>query len=176
MLGFIRERKVRRGLLKGDPQSLEMLFETYADKLFLYAMSLLKIQEEAEEAVQNLFLKLVKNPELTINVKNLKTYFFSAIKNESISIINKRKNNLSLDENKSEGLFLPASGNNCEEILLRDALEILPAEQKEVLILKIYDNLSFKEIGKVLDIPLNTAASRYRYAIDSLRKKLEGGT
>ncbi len=52
------------------------------------------------------------------------------------------------------------------------ALEALPAEQKAVLVLKVWEGLTFAEIAEVLDISANTAASRYRYALDKLRAGL----
>ena len=53
--------------------------------------------------------------------------------------------------------------------LVEDAVRRLPPEQQEVVLLKVWSELTFDEIGKTLDISLNTAASRYRYALDKLR-------
>ncbi len=57
--------------------------------------------------------------------------------------------------------------------LLAAAVERLPNEQREVVILKIWNELTFAEIGDVLEISQNTAASRYRYALGALRKTLQ---
>ena len=57
-------------------------------------------------------------------------------------------------------------------LLLRNADE-LPAEQKEVIFLKVFDGLTFKEIGSVCGISANTAASRYRYGLEKLREAVE---
>jgi len=54
--------------------------------------------------------------------------------------------------------------------LVQDALNRLPANQRAVVTLKIWGGLTFAEIGAALDIPPNTAASRYRYALEDLRK------
>ena len=55
---------------------------------------------------------------------------------------------------------------------LEAAMKTLPQPQREVLALKVWGELTFEEIGRVLDIPANTAASRYRYGLDGLRKHL----
>jgi RNA polymerase sigma-70 factor (ECF subfamily) len=55
---------------------------------------------------------------------------------------------------------------------LEAAMKTLPQPQREVLALKVWGELTFEEIGRVLDIPANTAASRYRYGLDGLRKQL----
>ena len=57
--------------------------------------------------------------------------------------------------------------------LLAEAVERLPNEQREVVILKIWNELTFAEIGKILEISQNTAASRYRYALGTLKKILQ---
>lgn len=56
---------------------------------------------------------------------------------------------------------------------IESALGRLPPEQREVLVLKIWQELTFEQIGTVLEIPANTAASRYRYALNALRQQLE---
>jgi len=55
---------------------------------------------------------------------------------------------------------------------LQLALDLLPADQREVLVLKIWGELTFEQIASTLDIPPATAASRYRYALDHLRRQL----
>ena len=55
------------------------------------------------------------------------------------------------------------------------AIRELPPEQQEVVTLKIWGDLTFQEIGETLDISLNTAASRYRYAMDKLKEKMTRG-
>ena len=57
--------------------------------------------------------------------------------------------------------------------LLAEAVERLPDEQREVVVLKVWNELTFAEIGKVLEISQNTAASRYRYALNTLKKTLQ---
>ena len=59
--------------------------------------------------------------------------------------------------------------------LLRSA-DNLPAEQKEVVFLKVFDGMTFKEIGSVCGVSSNTAASRYRYGIEKLREAAGGKT
>ncbi len=60
-----------------------------------------------------------------------------------------------------------------EAKLLEDALQKLPDEQREVVVMKIWGELTFDQIAKELEIPQNTAASRYRYALEGLKKHLK---
>lgn len=149
------------------------LFEHYGEKLFIYALFLLNNSNDAEDVVQELFLKLAKNPQLLDTVKNIKAYLYTAIKNDSLDLKIKRKKEVLFNECKEEEwIFSNNSHPQEEEIFLKHEIKKLPLEQREVLILKIYQELSFKEISKILGIPLNTASSRYRYALNTLRRKV----
>lgn len=64
-------------------------------------------------------------------------------------------------------------GMDEETQALEDALKKLPPEQREVVVMKIWGELKFEEIAKELNISQNTAASRYRYALEALRKHLK---
>jgi RNA polymerase sigma-70 factor (ECF subfamily) len=55
---------------------------------------------------------------------------------------------------------------------VREALQALPEEQREVVVLKVYDQLTFAEIGRTVRASVNTVASRYRYGLQKLRKVL----
>ena len=69
----------------------------------------------------------------------------------------------------------PADAGHPHPERLERALRALPPEQREVIALKIDGELTFAQIARVLDISVNTAASRYRYALEKLRSTLEGG-
>ncbi len=59
--------------------------------------------------------------------------------------------------------------------MLERSLERLPGEQREVVVMHVWGELTFKEIGEALEIPQRTAQSRYRYGVDALQAVMEGG-
>jgi RNA polymerase sigma-70 factor (ECF subfamily) len=69
-------------------------------------------------------------------------------------------------------VFAPALDGDDRREAIEAALRRLPGAQREVLVLKIWGELTFEQIASQLDIPPNTAASRYRYALAALRKEL----
>jgi len=75
-------------------------------------------------------------------------------------------------ESEGGALFEPLREDDDRRAEIEIALRCLPVEQREVLVLKIWGELTFEEIARQLDIPANTAASRYRYALAGLRKEL----
>jgi len=68
----------------------------------------------------------------------------------------------------------PNHGSEAERVMLQEALARLPNEQREVIHLKIHMNMTFAEIGQLTNVPLDTAASRYRYGLEKLREILSG--
>ena len=69
--------------------------------------------------------------------------------------------------------FVPDSGGEAAE--LEQALGQLPLEQREILVLRIWGEQTFEAIGQTLDISPNTAASRYRYGLENMRRMMKGG-
>lgn len=63
-------------------------------------------------------------------------------------------------------------GNDERRASLEAAIRALPEAQREVIVMKVWNDMTFEEIGRALDCPANTAASRYRYAMTSLRREL----
>jgi RNA polymerase sigma-70 factor (ECF subfamily) len=167
---FFRKIGITTGILAGRPVSVEALYEQYAESLYSYALSLLRSIEAAEEVVQNSFLKLVRSPEILDRARDAKPYLYAMVRNEVYDHIRKGGEELLVDS--YDGLMFEESSRE-DEILLQQLVKELPAEQREVIVLKIYQGLTFKEIADIVSIPQNTAASRYRYAISALRQKME---
>ena len=75
----------------------------------------------------------------------------------------------------ADRLVAPRNGASLEEAeAVNAALAALPSEQREVVVLHVYDGMTFRRIGEVLGVPLDTAASRYRYAREKLKEMLGG--
>jgi RNA polymerase sigma-70 factor, ECF subfamily len=174
--GFFKNRKIRNGLITCNQASIDILVDTYADGLFRYALSIVRNEEDACEVVQEFFLKMVRNTEVLKEVKNLKTYIYKALKNTAIDFLRGRKTELAFDE-----MFVDADTDIEDKgptsdvrMDISNSFRQLSSDYQEVIFLKFYQDLSFREIGEVLNISPNTAASRYRYALDNLRIILKG--
>lgn len=166
------------GLKAGEPGALEWLIEKYADRLFGYLLSLLRSRELAEDALQEVFLRVVEKKEMVAEAKNLTGYLFAMARNESMSSRRKSAKRELLVED-IEHLVEPVSSCELPERVASSAevsraLHNLPEEQREVVVLKIYEGMTFDTIASCLGLTLNTAASRYRYAMVKLRKSLGG--
>jgi RNA polymerase sigma-70 factor, ECF subfamily len=122
----------------------------------------------AEDAVQQVFLRLLLRP---ISMpENPTAYLYRAVRNASLNLRRDLQKEVGI---RGEDAWLLGPDGNAEEALsVQAALNELPEEQREAVFLKIWGGMTLLEIAGVLEIPMNTAASRYRYALEKLRQRL----
>jgi RNA polymerase sigma-70 factor (ECF subfamily) len=123
------------------------------------------------------FVKLAARPKLLKGVRDERGFLLCVAHNLAVSSMRRREVRERSHERygaEAESIFTPAADEG--EQSFRDAVAAgmaeLPAEQRAVLHLKIWQGLTFDTIATALGIPANTAASRYRYALDKLRHHL----
>ncbi|MDO8587133.1 MAG: sigma-70 family RNA polymerase sigma factor [Armatimonadota bacterium] len=154
---------------------LEQLYDEHSESLFRYALAITGSTEDAEDAVQDVFARVIRsNPSLR-NVDNVRAYLLASARNAAFSLLRTRRR-------RNEDMFagdaeIESSADTRETpadtLVLREAFESLPAEQREVILLKVYEGMTFSEISQAVDAPLGTITSRYRYALSRLRAALE---
>jgi RNA polymerase sigma-70 factor (ECF subfamily) len=171
--GLYKQEEKRR-LLK-----LEELYERHGESLYRYLVFRLGSAEDAEDVLQETFCRFARYGLRWNFVLDPQSFVFKVARNE-VNRFLKRK----LGRRAGEAMIMTgaAGGFTAAFIapddqtlvaLLRSA-DDLPAEQKEVVFLKVFEGLTFKEIGSVCGVSSNTAASRYRYGIEKLRGAAEG--
>ncbi|MCX6567884.1 MAG: sigma-70 family RNA polymerase sigma factor [Candidatus Aminicenantes bacterium] len=158
---------------------LEELYERHGQSLYRYLVFRLGSAEDAEDVLQETFCRFARYGLRWKFIRDPQAFVFKVARNE-VNRFLKRK----LGRRAGEAMIMTGAAGGFTAaftapdepslalLLLR--AEELPAEQKEILFLKVFDGLTFKEIGSVCGIPANTAASRYRYGIEKLREAMEG--
>lgn len=158
-----------------DSNPLEAAYDAYVDRLYRYALLLLADAAGAEDAVQQAFVKIAAGGSAWPDIRAVEPYLRVAVRNECYRMLRQRRSRRQV-ETEATRLLEPAvepPPPEDERLALEQALRDLPAEQREVLHLKVHEQRTFQQIGEQLGIPLNTAASRYRYAIERLRQILD---
>lgn len=155
---------------------LEKLVEANQDYLFRFAYFRVGSREVAEDIVQNVFLKLIENCIDLSLMKSPRMYLFKMVSNRCIDYQRRETiNHVPLDEVKGlmdedeEGVTLR---QEYERIVA--LLDNIPFKQAEIIRMNTIDNLSFVEIGELLDLPVSTVKSRFVYGVDKVRAKLNG--
>ena len=161
-----------------DRMTLESLYDTYAEPLFRYLCSMVHRESEARDRLQDLFLKIARNPGCLDEVTDVRAYLFRLAHNlviDGFRRSNRRdqtKHILALDT-------IPIFATTCDPDAqalragMAVALTELPIAQREVVYLKLYEEMTFEAIADLLELSPNTTASRYRYGIEKLRCSLK---
>ena len=163
--------------------SFNIIVNRYAKPVYLFVFRLVGNKEDTQDIVQETFIKAWKNiSKFDYNLK-FKSWIFSIAKNTAIDKLRKKKtiNFSSLDINESDfesniidDELLPDEifKKNESEKELKDALTQLSDNQRLIIHLHISEELTFDEISKVIDKPMNTIKSQYRRSISKLRDLL----
>ena len=163
-----------RQLADGDLASLGSLFDLVGPRLVRYSQALLRNSNDAEDAVQAAIVRLARHPESLAAARMPWAYCLRVVRNESLRLMAKQRPTAMLPEGS---LASPIHRMSIEEEEVRQqvlaAVRRLPAEQAEVVVLKVWESLTFLEIAGVTGESANTVASRYRYALEKLERSLE---
>lgn len=152
-----------RGLAEGRPEAFAELYDRHAAAMFAVARAICGRRADAEDAMQQTFVELYQSRQALARAHSLRAYVCRAVRNTALR---------TRARPAPEALkFDPVSAPSAElDSDLQQALQGLPQEQREVVVLKTQAELSFEELGELLGISPNTAASRYRYALEKLRQ------
>ena len=151
---------------------LPELYERYSKDIFRYSFSILKNNEEAEDAVQEVFVKYAESESSFKGECSYKTWLLIITRNYCFSRMrNKNFNNKDVDNRDFEQGFDPDYES---QISLRDALMKLSEEHNELIYLKEYEGFSYKEIAEITKLSLENVKIKLFRARQELRKILKG--
>lgn len=156
---------------------LDRLYDQHAQALFGFLLNFTRHEGDTRDLLQEIFCRLATRPELLAGARDERAFLLRLGHNLAIDAIRRRATRARHADQlaaETDGTFAPSP--NPDEQAFRDALDAglveLPPEQRAVVHLKLWEGLTFEDIADTLGIPLNTAASRYRYGIDKLRARL----
>ena len=160
-------------LAEGDPDAFAALYDRLATRLFNTARTMTDSLSDAEDTVQDLFMELARRRDRLAQVSDLDAYIFTMLRHA----VGRRRRRRDVDRRAIEmvGRRRAAAGQLVTQPVpppddtLTAAVAALPITQREVIALKVDGGLTFAEIAAVLGTSINTAASRYRYALEKLR-------
>lgn len=156
--------------------------ENYYDDIYRFCRYYTGNETDSYDIVQEVFLRYLKYADSGSH-RNLKGYLIMIARNLCCdyfrNLAAQRENTFSLDETTEDTINIRmGQGRTIEdcdnELFLRELLQNLPQEQREVVILRIHDELGFGEIAKITGCGTSTAKSRFRLGIAGIRKKMRG--
>jgi RNA polymerase sigma-70 factor (ECF subfamily) len=158
-----------------DALRCEQLWRRHADRLLLYATTVLSDRSAAEDVLQNVFVRLMASPPEDIDSES--GYLFRAVRNEALNSIRSRRLAArafsplfdDVAEDPRESVELKERGKQVEQVLLR-----LSSEEREAVVLKIWGDLSMPEAAAVAGVSEKTFEHRYYRGLAALKEKLGG--
>jgi RNA polymerase sigma-70 factor (ECF subfamily) len=171
----------------GDRRAFAELVEMYKDKIYHLGYRMLNQRQEAEDVVQETFLRVYTNLDRYDENQKFSTWIYRIATNLCIDRLRKRKPTYSIDAEltDSEGTdwhaMLASEDPSPEtELILsetqqhiREAIESLPDKYKSIVVLRYLHDLSLQEISDILEMPVTTVKTRVHRGREFLRKKLE---
>lgn len=164
-------------LRQGGNIALGRLYDLTAARLLRYAAALTGNRHDAEDALQAGMVRIALHSQSLIDAWHPWAYLLKVVRNESVNIARRRALVRLFTPRELPTESEAGQSGDVEEFetrqLVQAALRKLPRTQSEVIVLKIWEEMTFDEIGEVLGVSLNTAASRYRYALEKLTQHLQ---
>jgi RNA polymerase sigma-70 factor (ECF subfamily) len=182
----VSDQDLVQAYIQGDQSAIEKLINRHRSKVYTYILLTIKNQQLAEDLFQETFIKVIQS--LRGGKYRDNGRFLSWVIRISHNLIidhfrkEKQMNSVSNDDSEVD-LFnsKKLSDHNIEELIvssqirseIRLLINELPNDQREVVLLRHYGGLSFKEIAEQTDVSINTALGRMRYALINLRKMIK---
>jgi RNA polymerase sigma factor (sigma-70 family) len=179
----LNDNELVQQYINGDHSSIEILIERHKNRVYSYILQIVKNQDLAEDIFQETFIKVIRSLKYGRYVENGK--FISWVLRISHNLIidhfrrEKLNGTVSNDSYESDLFNSPRfSDENIEDRLVmeqilfevKELIKELPEDQQQVIHMRHYQGLSFKEIADITDVSINTALGRMRYALINLRK------
>ena len=169
----VRERRFRRDQdLAGQTLSAEDVrryYDQHGPALVAYACTFVADGAAAEDAVHQVFLKLLRGNTRTPDAPL--AYLYRAVRNAALNARRNGQRDVPLET--QDLCFVHRGGNREAALALQAALTEIPEEQRKVVIMRIWSGMTLEEIAATTGSPLSTVASRYRYALGKLREQLK---
>lgn len=180
----ISDQELVHHYIHGNEACLEMLIKRHKRKIFTTIYLIVNDRYIAEDLFQETFIKVIqmlKSEKYSEEGKFL-PWVVRIARNMAIDYFRKSKRTPTITDSEGEDIFkfIELADENREEQIIRRQTEkqlrylinLLPDEQKQVLVLRHYGDLSFKEIAEITQVSINTALGRMRYALNNMRKMM----
>jgi RNA polymerase sigma-70 factor (ECF subfamily) len=176
ILRAVEDTDLIRKARQGDVEAYNLLISRWEKRVYNYLLRIVGDREEALDLSQDVFLKAYQNLRKLDDAARFAPWLFRIAHNEAFSSFRKRRpereapgqSEYACDESAAAGPVFPIELT----IAVTTALSKLPEEQRETVILKIYQGFKFEEMAEILGCPVSTVKSRLYTALDVLKSQL----
>ena len=161
---------------QGDVEAFNLLISRWEKRVFNYLLRILQNREDALDLSQDVFLKAYQNLRKLEDPGRFAAWLFRIAHNEAYSLFRKRKPEGEPEGEEHSGQPVTVGGTSVFPIELSiavsSALQRLTSDQREAVVLKVYQGFKFEEMAEILSCPVSTVKSRLYTALDLLKQTL----
>lgn len=168
------DKELIRKVHSGNKEALNSIIDKYYDEIYRFCFYLTGCETDSYDITQEVFLKFIRYVD-SYQYKNLKGYLLMIARNLCYDFFRHKKDIVCIEEIVETGKEDSEIAVVEDGMLLKQALLEISEEQREVIILRIYEELKFMEISKMLGCNISTVKSRYHLGIKKLKKIMEAG-
>jgi RNA polymerase sigma-70 factor (ECF subfamily) len=156
---------------KGDIEGFNLLVSRWEKRVFNYLLRLTGDPDDSLDLSQDVFLKAYQNIRKLDDTARFGPWLFRIAHNEAYSAFRKKRPETAPEENFFERQTAPGIAIDLS-LAVRGALDRLSPEQREAVVLKVYEGFKFEEMSEILECPVSTVKSRLYTALDLLKTEL----
>lgn len=175
----LSDEQIAERLLERDHSVFTSLYRNYFQSLLMLAHKYVKDQEQAEEIIQDVFMKLWESPIALENPSAMRSYLYRAVINQAINHINKQKSiskhHSIIAEQLTEEYIDTLHEENELKVLIYNEIELLPEQCKKVFKMSRFEHMKYREIADELNIAEKTVENHIKNALKTLRERLFTG-
>lgn len=173
----MKEEEIIENLQKGinTDEAFRALISEHKIRLYWHIRTIVKIHEDADDVLQNTFIKVFKNVKSFKGDSKLFSWMYRIATNESITFLNKKSKKLKLSDQELNDYLLETLESDVYfegseiQLQLQKAIEALPQQQKIVFNMRYFEEIPYEEMSEILDSSVGALKSNYHHA----RKKVE---
>jgi RNA polymerase sigma-70 factor, ECF subfamily len=169
----VEDRDLIAKARRGDVEGYNLLVSRWEKRIFNYLLRLVRNREDAMDLSQDVFLKAYQNLPKLDDPRKFSGWLFRIAHNEAFSLLRRRKPDGELDPDRgvaeAGGRLLPMELS----LAVESALKRLSDDQREAVLLKVYQGFKFDEMAEILGCPVSTVKSRLYTALDAMKATLE---
>lgn len=160
-----------RKVATGDTDALSQIYKLTATTVYAYALSILKNQHDAEDVLHDCFVRIFTYTSSYHSQGKAMGWILTIARNLCMNKLQHRKREPQLSEQNWREYIDNNTFIRCDEkLLLRSFMDILPEDDRQILILHAVSSMSFREIAQFMQLPISTVISKYRRSLQRIKK------
>lgn len=171
---FISDKLIKR-VAKNDSIAFEELYNESSGAVFGLAMSILSNKQDADDVVQDTYISVYHNAKKYKGKGKAMAWIFTIARNHALQRIRENKKNSTVDLDETYNI---GTDDNIEETIQKEqlvdlVLQVLNEDERQIVVMHAMSDIKHKDIARIMELPLSTVLSKYRRALQKLKKEME---